>query len=349
MNELTETALWRKAAVLGSLWASSEVVLGSFLHNAHIPLRGQILTFIGIAILTAGHRLWPQRGLLWRAGFICAAMKSISPSAVIFGPMLAISIQGLLLELGTMAAGVPYGYFLGGGLAMAWNLLYKIAKILLFYGPGAAVLYGRGWERVCAWLGLSSWGPWTPLFALAVLNFLGGVLAVLAGLRVADAPAPAPSAVAPVLTLKTPTGRDRSWRGFFSYLGRILKRPKLWSGVLIASVLAGLLLGRSGAEKSWTFGLIIGLRMGLRAIALTVCFAALGWWLRDQRVRSWLERGRSRLFLRTLDSAFSVLPAIIAQLPSGRDFARRPLACLRHMLAGAPGWLEAFVQDGPPK
>src|SRR3989442_1296418 len=92
--------LWRKAAVLGSLWACFEIVLGSFLHNAQFPMSGDILTGIGVALLVAGHRLWPERGLLWRAGLVCAAMKSVSPSAFILSPMIAISIEGLLLEAG---------------------------------------------------------------------------------------------------------------------------------------------------------------------------------------------------------------------------------------------------------
>jgi len=29
--------IWLKAAMLGSLWASVEIILGSFLHNLHIP------------------------------------------------------------------------------------------------------------------------------------------------------------------------------------------------------------------------------------------------------------------------------------------------------------------------
>jgi hypothetical protein len=65
--------LWRKAAVIGSLWAASEIILGSFLKNAHIPFAGLVLTGIGVAILVAGHSLWPVKGLLWRAGLVCAA------------------------------------------------------------------------------------------------------------------------------------------------------------------------------------------------------------------------------------------------------------------------------------
>jgi len=35
--------IWLKAAMLGSLWASIEIILGSFLHNLHIPFSGTFL------------------------------------------------------------------------------------------------------------------------------------------------------------------------------------------------------------------------------------------------------------------------------------------------------------------
>src|SRR6185503_3875682 len=106
--------IWRKAAVLGSLWASFEIVLGSFLHNAQFPLSGHLLTAIAIALLVAGRRLWPEQGLFWRAGLICAAMKSASPSAFLLSPMIAISIEGVLLEIGTsLGGGGALGLLLG--------------------------------------------------------------------------------------------------------------------------------------------------------------------------------------------------------------------------------------------
>ena len=158
---MSKNILWRKAAVLGGIWAASEIVLGSFLHNARVPFSGELLTAIGIAILVAGHRLWPERGLLWRAGLVCAAMKSVSPSAVIFGPMLAISMEGLLAEAGVRLLGCnPAGYLLAGGLAMCWALAHKAVNLLIFYGPDTVAVYLRGVE----WMRLrGGFGPGRPL------------------------------------------------------------------------------------------------------------------------------------------------------------------------------------------
>ena len=46
--------LWMKAAVVGGLWASIEIIIGSFLHNTRLPFAGSMLAFgiaAGMAVL----------------------------------------------------------------------------------------------------------------------------------------------------------------------------------------------------------------------------------------------------------------------------------------------------------
>jgi nucleoside-triphosphatase THEP1 len=177
-------SLWQRAAVLGSLWAASEIVLGSFLHTVGAPLSGHVLTGIAIALLVGGHRAWPQPGLLIRAGLIAAVMKSASPSALLLGPMVAIAVEGMAMELGVrLAAGRRFGYFVGGALAMSWTLLHKFGGLLLTYGGDAIRVY----LDLVAWaerqVGPIPLGPWGPLAALAVLNVVVGVAAAGVGLR----------------------------------------------------------------------------------------------------------------------------------------------------------------------
>lgn len=90
--------IWLKASVLGSIWASIEILLGSFLHNLKIPFSGMILSLIGVWLIISFLQVWKERGLVWRAGIICALMKSISPSAIILGPMIGIFTEALLIE-----------------------------------------------------------------------------------------------------------------------------------------------------------------------------------------------------------------------------------------------------------
>ena len=375
-NSRKHSIVWRKAAVLGSLWAASEIVLGSFLHNAHIPFSGEFLTAIGITILVAGQRLWPEKGLLWRTGLVCAAMKSVSPSAVILGPMFAISAEGLLAETGVRLLGRnAAGYALAGGLAMCGTLAYKFLRMFMVYGPDTIKVYLRGVE----WLkdyGMSGVNGYVLFFAVLAAYFCLGIFAALAGLVAGQGKAPARSAAEAKPEFKKTAGGENSARSYsaaalgmhivfvaavmaagrripfwilpciafcYAYLcslfypraRSLLRHAGLWAGVLSASVLAGLILGSSGA----------GFYMALRAFILTIGFAAIGEELLNPRIRSLMERIAGRIFFQTLEYAFNSLPGIIASLPSGRDFARRPLAVLGEAVARAPFLLDAIGQQ----
>jgi len=181
--------LWLRAAGVGSLWASMEIVLGSFLHNLHVPLAGLILSAWAVCLLVASHRLRPQPGLFLRAGLICAAMKSISPSAVILGPMAAILIEVLCLEAAVRLLGPNIlGYMLGGALAVSWSLLQKVGRLLVIYGPNLMDLYCRLYQLAAHQLGLdpSQNGLWRLVSGLAGVYLLGGIGAAILGRYIGD-------------------------------------------------------------------------------------------------------------------------------------------------------------------
>lgn len=181
--------VWRQAAVLGSLWAASEILLGSFLHNLRVPLRGHVLTAIAIAILAGGSRLWRQRGVVWRAGLIAAAMKSVSPSAVLLGPMVAIAMEGFLFELGlALVRGGLVGAVLGGALAMSWTFAHQVGSLLITYGLNLVEVYTRLVALAEKQLGPIPLGAWGPLTALAALNLGAGAIAAAVGWRAASQP-----------------------------------------------------------------------------------------------------------------------------------------------------------------
>ena len=78
---------WIKASVLGSVWAASEIVLGSFLHNIRMPFSGNVLVGIAMILLISASHLWKEKGVIWRSGLIAALLKTMSPSAIIFTPI----------------------------------------------------------------------------------------------------------------------------------------------------------------------------------------------------------------------------------------------------------------------
>lgn len=133
---------WLKAAVIGGLWASIEIVLGSFLHNLRIPFAGTILASQGILLLVAFNQVWKESGIIIRAGIITALMKSISPSSVILGPMIGIFMEAALLEvfLILFRRGI-IGAVLASAIALSSALLHKIFSIIILYGWNIVVIY----------------------------------------------------------------------------------------------------------------------------------------------------------------------------------------------------------------
>ena len=176
---------WLKAAVIGCLWASSEIVLGSFLHNLKIPFSSVFLTGIGIVLLISMSYQWKDKGLIWRSGLICALMKSVSPSAVIFGPMIAIFFEALLLGFVVKILGRNMiGFFIGSLLAMSWNFFQKIATYIIFYGFNIVDLYASLIKFAEKQLHYHFSTLWMPVFALWIYYLVFGLLAAMIGIYI---------------------------------------------------------------------------------------------------------------------------------------------------------------------
>jgi len=168
-------SIWLKASVVGSIWASIEIILGSFLHNLRIPLSGMILSFIGVFILIAFIQVWKENGLIWRAGIICALMKSISPSALILGPMIGIFTEAILIELFISIFGKNLiGYLTGGAFAVLSTILHKLVSLLILYGFNFIKILSDLYKYAVKQIDLEQLSPVTLLSVItAVYIFIG--------------------------------------------------------------------------------------------------------------------------------------------------------------------------------
>lgn len=132
--------------------------------------------------MVAGYRLWTEKGLIWRAALICALMKSVSPSAMIFGPMISIFAEGLLMEMVIRLLGANLiSYMLGGGLAVLFSLFYKISNLLITYGFDLAVLYDKLYIFVSKQLNSTASQSWHLIIGFAIFYMIVGMLAALLG------------------------------------------------------------------------------------------------------------------------------------------------------------------------
>lgn len=177
-------ARWIKASVAGSMWAASEIVIGSFLHNLRVPFSGSILTAIGVILLISISYKWNEKGLFWRAGLICAIMKTLSPSAVIFGPMIAILSEALMMELSVRILGrTAAGYITGAVLAMSWSLVQRVLTLIVFYGTSIIDVYTELADMAQKQTGIQADMVWLPLLILLSADILMGVITAITGLR----------------------------------------------------------------------------------------------------------------------------------------------------------------------
>jgi nucleoside-triphosphatase THEP1 len=169
-------SIWLKASVVGSIWASIEIILGSFLHNLRIPFSGMILSFIGVYILIAFIQVWKENGLIWRAGIICALMKSVSPSALILGPMIGIFTEAILIELFIFIFGKNLiGYLTGGAFAVLSTILHKLVSLLILYGFNFIKILSDLYKYAVKQVDLEQLSPVTLLIVITAIYILIGL------------------------------------------------------------------------------------------------------------------------------------------------------------------------------
>lgn len=174
--------VWQKASIAGGLWASVEIIVGSFLHNLRIPFSGTILAFFGIILLVAFSRLWNERGIIWRAGLICALMKSISPSAVILGPMTGIFAEALLLQLFVSLFGRNLlGYMTGGIFSLLSAILHKVISLLILYGFDIFKIYLNIYYFALKQIKVQQTDPLVAILILTGMYVVAGMMAALLG------------------------------------------------------------------------------------------------------------------------------------------------------------------------
>ncbi len=184
-EKISNEDLWLKAAVVGGLWASMEIIIGSFLHNTRLPFAGTTLAFAGTILLIGFYQVWPHKGLIIRAGFITAIMKSVSPSVIIFGPMTGIMLEAVLLELVILIFGnnLPSLMF-AGALSLSSALFHKVISLLIFYGFDLIKVYVNVVNFALKQFGLLEAKVMDILLALLLFYFAFGFLAAIIGWQI---------------------------------------------------------------------------------------------------------------------------------------------------------------------
>ena len=388
----TTSAFWLKASVVGSLWASVEIILGSFFHNLRIPFAGTILAMNSVALMVAFHQLWKIKGLFWRAGLICALMKSISPSAILLGPMTGIFTEALLMEIAVRTIGPNiFGYIIGGALALSSAIVHKIVNLLLYYGFDFVTVLVNLYEYAVRQIGYPDLKPQTAIWFLLSIYVLLGVVSSIFGFSIGRKAARSPAeneqhglislntgkklfemgqgqkfsvkalflhifAVAICLVLINGYSFELGFVFIALYVGfciyhykrslRHLKRPFFWVQVVVLTMLATIFF--NGFQSGNFFdqeGLMVGIKMNVRAILILVGFSAISVELRNPVVKSVLyRRGFSQLYL-SVGLAFSALPSVVGQFAKPKQFLQKPFNTLSSVLLQANQMFVVFKQS----
>ncbi|WP_408096702.1 hypothetical protein ACJVC5_16830 [Peredibacter sp. HCB2-198] len=127
----------RKIEILGNygaLLSIIEIGLGSLLHSLYIPFAGHILSLNQGFLLCRVAILSNDRSLTYGVSNIAAVLKSLSPAGKKLGPMLSLSMQGLLFYIGTLFGINPIGLSLGMVLLSFWSFIQPLVTYYLFFG-----------------------------------------------------------------------------------------------------------------------------------------------------------------------------------------------------------------------
>jgi hypothetical protein len=174
--------IWLKAAVAGGLWASFEILVGSFLHNLHLPFSGTVMATLSVVLMIAFLQVWNTSGLIWRAGIVSGLMKSLSPSAMILGPMTGIMMEAVLMDLMIFLLGKNLvGYWFAGITALLSTILHKIINLFILYGSDLVNIYVNLFRFLMKQLSIEEADPRDLILWILILYTLLGMVAATTG------------------------------------------------------------------------------------------------------------------------------------------------------------------------
>lgn len=119
----------------GAVLSLIEVGLGSLLHSLHIPFAGVVLSLNQGYLLCRVSLKTSDRWIAYSVSNVAAVLKSLAPAGSKLGPMLSLSMQGLLFCVGTTLLGInSFGLALGMILLSIWSFVQPLVTYYIFFG-----------------------------------------------------------------------------------------------------------------------------------------------------------------------------------------------------------------------
>jgi hypothetical protein len=118
----------------GAVLSLIEVGFGSLLHSLHVPFAGVFLSLNQGYLLCRVSIKTKDRWIAYNVSNIAAVLKSLAPAGSKLGPMLSLSMQGLLFNLGTLFGINPFGLAIGMILLSIWSFVQPLVTYYIFFG-----------------------------------------------------------------------------------------------------------------------------------------------------------------------------------------------------------------------
>lgn len=272
LDAITALPDWIRVGRMGAASGALEFSVGSVLHTIRFPLVGMAMSAAQTSVMTwAGNGLAAKERVSWVA-FISAGLKALSPAGSKLGPMLAITVQGLLYAISTRIFGWNIvGVALGSGLAGAWAGSQAILMQWLLYG-GALL---KGYDSLVKWMrDALGWSPPAIGTAIGILVALHAVVGVIAGIWVWRRRASTPTWLKLTQPVKLATDARETWLQSFKFGAMSLVRPAFLVPTVIVVTLVA--LDRAPARE-WIWIVVRAIALGwvLFALARRLDFAKM--------------------------------------------------------------------------
>ncbi|MFN9066252.1 MAG: hypothetical protein ACK5V3_03420 [Bdellovibrionales bacterium] len=121
--------------------AAIEVSLGSLLHGLKVPFGGNLLSlnqglfFCDYLNSNPTGSRWQKAQALFEISVVVACLKSLSPAGQKLGPMVSITMQGVLFSLGILFLGAQkLGQCLAMGLLSLWSFIQPAITFIFIFG-----------------------------------------------------------------------------------------------------------------------------------------------------------------------------------------------------------------------
>jgi hypothetical protein len=163
----------------GALLSLIEVGLGSILHSFQVPFTGLCLSLNQGYLLCRISIETQDRWIGYSVSNIAAILKSLSPAGNKLGPMLSLSMQGLLFNLGTLFGINPLGLSVGMILLSLWSFIQPLVTYYFFFGEKLFHAADFLFQKSLPYLGISKKNLLSVLIAVVITKAIIGVMLAL--------------------------------------------------------------------------------------------------------------------------------------------------------------------------